>query len=75
MEGYHVHVGGGFGANATLAREIFHDVKADDAPAVVEGMLRTYMARRASSDESFQAFTSRHEIEELKKLFAQEGAR
>jgi ferredoxin-nitrite reductase len=74
VEGYHVHVGGGFGANAALAREIFHDVKADDAPTVVEGMLRTYMARRASPDESFQTFASRHEIDELKNLFAEAGA-
>jgi len=74
VEGYHVHVGGGFGANATLAREIFHDVKADDVPAVVERVLKVYMARRASPDESFQAFTGRHEIDDLKRLFAQGAA-
>jgi len=74
VEGYHVHVGGGFGANATLAREIFHDVKADDVPTVVERVLKAYMARRASPDESFQAFTVRHEIDDLKRLFAQGAA-
>jgi ferredoxin-nitrite reductase len=74
VEGYHVHVGGGFGANAALAREIFADVKAHDVPALVERMLKTYMARRSSPDESFQAFTLRHEIDALKQLFAEEGA-
>src|SRR6202043_3076837 len=74
VEGDHVHVGGGFGANAALAREIFADVKAHDVPALVERMLKTYMARRSSPDESFQAFTLRHEIDALKQLFAEEGA-
>jgi ferredoxin-nitrite reductase len=74
VEGYHVHVGGGFGANAALAREIFHDVKAQDVPAVVERMLQAYMARRLSPQESFQAFTGRHEVDALKTLFADEGA-
>src|SRR3984893_16619469 len=74
VEGYHVHVGGGFGANAALAREIFADVKAHDVPALVERMLKTYMARRSSPDESFQAFTLRHEVDALRQLFAEGGA-
>src|ERR1700731_1711532 len=74
VEGYHVHVGGGFGANAALAREIFTDVKAHDVPPVVERMLKTYMARRSSPGEGFQAFTLRHEIDALKQLLAEEGA-
>ena len=32
VEGYHIHVGGGFGPDAVCGREFYHDVKAEDAP-------------------------------------------
>jgi ferredoxin-nitrite reductase len=68
VEGYHIHVGGGFGPDAACGREIFHDVKAQDAPATVERLLQAYLAHRASPQESFLAFTRRHEIDALKAL-------
>jgi ferredoxin-nitrite reductase len=68
VEGYHIHVGGGFGADAAIAPEIYHDVKAEDAPKVVERMLKAYLAHRASRRESFLAFTRRHEIDALRSL-------
>jgi ferredoxin-nitrite reductase len=71
VEGYHIHVGGGFGPDAAIGREIFHDVKAEHAPATVERLLRTYLAHRASPQETFLAFTRRHEIEALKALCAE----
>ena len=52
VEGYHILVGGGFGPDAALAREIYRDVKAEDAPATVERMLKAYLAHRASRDET-----------------------
>ena len=70
VEGYHILVGGGFGPDAALARELYRDVKAEDAPATIERMLKTYLARRASPRESFQAFTRRHEIPALTDMFA-----
>jgi len=70
VEGYHILVGGGFGPDAALARELYRDVKAEDAPATIERMLKIYLARRASPDESFQAFTRRHEIPALIEMFA-----
>jgi ferredoxin-nitrite reductase len=74
VEGYHVLVGGGFGPDATLAREIYRDVKAEDAPVTVERLLRTYLAHRASRDETFLAFTRRHEIDALRSLADREPA-
>jgi ferredoxin-nitrite reductase len=74
VEGYHILVGGGFGPDAGLAREVFRDVKAEEAPRVVERMLKTYLARRASPDEAFFAFTRRHEVGELTAVFAAEAA-
>jgi ferredoxin-nitrite reductase len=68
VEGYHIHVGGAFGPDATLGRELFHDVKAEDAPATVERMLKAYLAHRVAPDETFLAFTRRHEIEALKVM-------
>src|SRR6202167_1938775 len=53
VEGYHIHVGGGFGPDAVCGREIFHDVKAEDAPKAVEGILKAYLGHRASEQESF----------------------
>jgi ferredoxin-nitrite reductase len=69
VEGYHVHLGGGFGPDAALGREVFRDVKAEDAPKLVERMLNVYLARRASVDETFLAFTRRHDAEALKAIF------
>ena len=74
VEGYHILVGGGFGPDAALAREIYKDVKAEDAPQTVERMLKGYLARRAAPGESFQAFTRRHEIPELTQMFAEVAA-
>jgi ferredoxin-nitrite reductase len=73
VEGYHIYVGGGFGTAAALGREVYRDIKADQAAPLVENMLRTYLAHRASPDETFQAFTRRHEIDALKSLFAAEA--
>ncbi len=73
VEGYHIHVGGGFGADAAIAPELYHDVRADDAPRTVERMLKAYLAHRASPQESFLAFTRRHEIETLRSLVESEA--
>ncbi|MGH6820848.1 MAG: NirA family protein, partial [Methylocella sp.] len=66
VDGYHIVVGGGFGATAAIGREILRDVKAEDAPARVEGLLTAYLSRRACAAESFQAFSARHEVAALK---------
>jgi ferredoxin-nitrite reductase len=73
VEGYHIHIGGGFGPDATCGREIFHDVKAEDAPKRVERVLKAYLAHRASPQESFLAFTRRHEVDALKALCEQQA--
>ncbi|HVG50487.1 MAG TPA: NirA family protein [Xanthobacteraceae bacterium] len=69
VEGYHILVGGGFGPDAALARDIYRDVKAEDVPQTVERLLSTYVAHRASADESFLAFTKRYPDDALKSLF------
>ncbi|HXX07923.1 MAG TPA: NirA family protein [Pseudolabrys sp.] len=69
LEGYHIYVGGGFGPNATLGREIYRDVKAHDAPRTIARMLKGYLANRVSRDETFHDFSRRHEIPVLKEMF------
>jgi ferredoxin-nitrite reductase len=74
VEGYHVHVGGGFGPDAAIAPEIFRDVKAEDAPGTIERMLKAYLAHRTSPQESFLAFSRRHDIDTLRTLIEREAA-
>ena len=68
VEGYHLFAGGGFGPNADLGQEVYHDVKAEDAPKTVEKLLKAYLTHRASKDETFLAFARRHDGEALRKL-------
>jgi len=68
VEGYHLHVGGGFGPEAGLAREVIRDVKAEDAPALVEQLLKSYLAHRASAEETFLDFARRHDTAALKTM-------
>ncbi|MGX7741400.1 NirA family protein [Rhodopseudomonas parapalustris] len=70
VEGFHVHVGGSFGPDAAIGTEVLRDVKQDDAPRVIEHMLQTYLAQRASPAETFLAFVRRHEAAALQQLFA-----
>jgi ferredoxin-nitrite reductase len=72
VEGFHIHVGGGFGDNAGIGRELIRDVKAEDVPRTIERLLRAYLANRGSPDEPFFAFARRHEIEVLKGMLEAE---
>jgi ferredoxin-nitrite reductase len=68
MEGYHLFAGGGFGPNADIGQEVYHDVKAEDAPKTVEKLLKAYLTHRTSPDETFLTFARRHDGETLRKL-------
>jgi ferredoxin-nitrite reductase len=68
VEGYHLFAGGGFGPNADIGQEVYHDLKAGDAPKTVERLLKAYLAHRASADETFLAFARRNDGETLRKL-------
>ena len=73
-EAYHIHVGGGFGPQAQCGREIYREVKAEEAPRTIERMLKAYLANRAGPQESFADFTRRHEIDALKALFEEQAS-
>ncbi|MFG1339828.1 NirA family protein [Xanthobacter autotrophicus] len=67
VDGYHLFVGGGFGADAAIARELYRDVKAEDAPVVVERLLKSWLAHREEG-EAFAPFTRRMDPDALKAL-------
>jgi len=68
VEGYHLFAGGGFGPQADIGQEVYHDLTAEDAPQTVEKLLKAYLAHRASPDETFLTFARRHDGETLRKL-------
>jgi ferredoxin-nitrite reductase len=73
IEGYHIFVGGGYGASQVIARELFRDVIAEDAPQIIERMLRAYMDSRSGVEESFLSFVTRHDTPELKRIFERQA--
>ena len=74
VDGYNILVGGGFGPDATLARDIYQDVKAEDAPRTVERILKGYLAHR-DGNETFLAFSKRHEADALQADVRRGGGR
>jgi ferredoxin-nitrite reductase len=68
VEGYHLFAGGGFGPDADIGQEVYHDLKAEDAPRTVEKLLKAYLAHRASASETFLTFARRHDGDSLRKL-------
>lgn len=68
VDGYHILVGGGYGTDGAIARELYQNVKAADAPRTVEHILKTFVAHRTSENETFVSFANRHDVEALKRL-------
>jgi ferredoxin-nitrite reductase len=71
VDGYHVFVGGGFGKNQAVGRQVFAGVTATELPRTLERMLRAYLRRRQGR-ETFQQFTSRLDVGRLQEMFGAE---
>jgi ferredoxin-nitrite reductase len=69
VDGYHVFVGGGFGANKALGRQVFTGVPHDELDALIERMLKGFLRERREG-ERFQEFTARMEVPRLQELFS-----
>jgi ferredoxin-nitrite reductase len=67
-EGYHVLLGGGFGANQALGRQVFTSIAMEEMPELMEKIFAGYQRRRQES-ETFQSFTTRHELNDLQAIF------
>ena len=68
-DAYHVFVGGGFGANQAVGRQVFSGVLAIELPQTLEKMLRGFQ-RHCKPGETFQQFTLRHELNSLQVIFS-----
>ncbi|MDX2227078.1 MAG: NirA family protein [Verrucomicrobiae bacterium] len=73
-EGYHVFVGGGFGDNRAIGRQVFQGLPHGEVNQTIERMLRAYVKHRRDSGETFQQFAARHEVNVLQVLFSGEDA-
>ena len=69
LEGYHVYVGGGFGQDQAVARELFRGVTFESLKPTVEKMLRGYLRHREAG-ENFQTFARRYEVNTLQRIFS-----
>ncbi len=69
-DGYHVFIGGGFGKNQALGRQIFSGVTATEISITIEKILRMYLKHRAGK-ESFLQFSTRHDLNALQTFFAE----
>lgn len=72
IDGFHIHVGGGFGADAAIARELFANVTADACPQTILRILRAYLSNREAASETFVAFACRHDTDALAALVVAE---
>jgi ferredoxin-nitrite reductase len=68
VDGFHIFTGGGFGPQADVGQEVYQNVKSEDAPEVVERLLKAYLANRAFPDETFLSFARRHDGVALRRL-------
>ncbi|MDE3069048.1 MAG: NirA family protein, partial [Verrucomicrobiota bacterium] len=66
-EAYHVFVGGGFGANQAVGRQLFAGVSVASLNATLEQILKNFLKHR-HQDESFRQFTERHDLGKLQEL-------
>jgi ferredoxin-nitrite reductase len=67
-DAYHVFVGGGFGKNQAVGRQVFAGVSVNELPPTLEKILRVYLKKREGR-ETFQQFTVRHDLNALQVMF------
>ncbi len=70
LEGYHVFVGGGFGGNQAVGRQVFTAVSVEQLKPTLEKMLSSYLIKRLAG-ETFQQFTARHDLNSLQTIFTE----
>ncbi|MBW8865280.1 MAG: NirA family protein, partial [Verrucomicrobia bacterium] len=69
-DGYHVFIGGGFGANQSVGRQLFAGVTATSLNETLELLFKNYLKHRQPG-ETFRQFTSRHELGKLQELLGE----
>tara|TARA_R110002049_G_scaffold4601_5_gene32345 strand:+ start:485303 stop:487126 length:1824 start_codon:yes stop_codon:yes gene_type:complete len=69
VDGYHVHLGGGWGQRQGIARLLFSSVAFDDIPPLLATIVGNYLERR-EPDETFVQYVGRHSDDALKAMVA-----
>ena len=69
VEGYHIFVGGGFGARQAVGRQLFQGVSVNMLKPTLEKMLKGYLRHRTPG-ETFQKFSQRHDLNTLQAIFS-----
>ena len=72
VDGFHVHIGGGFGPDAAIARELFSGVRDTDCPLLILRLLKSYTAHRTNPSETFAMFARRNDCQTILKMVAAE---
>jgi ferredoxin-nitrite reductase len=70
VEAYNVTLGGGYGQERAIARDVFKGIPFSQLPQLLERVLCTYQTRRQPG-ETFAEFTRRHSVKELQELFSE----
>jgi len=74
VDGYHLCVGGGWGAEQGAGRRLFDSLAFEKIPPMLERLLEHYLAQRTGPDESFAAFARRQDDEVLRAVLLEEDA-
>jgi ferredoxin-nitrite reductase len=69
-EGYHITVGGGFGENRKIGRQVFSGVSVESLGETLEGMLKGYLKGRSGPEESFHSYCNQRTIGQLQEAFS-----
>ena len=69
VEGYHVFVGGGFGDQRAVGRQVFSGLPFEQVKSTLEQMVKGYLRHRLPG-ETFQQFTARHDLNRLQAIFS-----
>jgi ferredoxin-nitrite reductase len=68
-EAYHVFVGGGFGGNQAVGRQVFSGIQFEELKTTLEKMLKGYLRHREPG-EAFQKFIQRQDLNTLQAIFS-----
>ncbi|RYX84456.1 NirA family protein [bacterium] len=70
VDGFHLFVGGGYGDQQNIGREVVRSIAAEDLSSVTGQLLKSYLATRTDVLESFHDWTKRHSTEQLNAFCA-----
>ncbi|WP_254510825.1 NirA family protein [Anatilimnocola floriformis] len=65
VEGYHVFVGGGYGENREIGRQIATGVPASELPQLLERILLHYLSHRSDDEQSFRDWSRAQDLTSL----------